>query len=388
MTSTHAQDAFLAEPDVPQARRGITPSLADLPSMEEIFAAGDDRDVPREHRKLLRTVRQRLIRAQPHPDTGAPGEPLTPAELAQLQAAQAIWATYAKPSEWLHFPWRSLREICGPVQPKELLVAGARTGGGKTMFALNLLDSVVRDGLPTLVMTLEQDAAQVRGKWAALALGLDPDAVATQQWASLPAGSRQGYIDHLLWQAEQASLVQFTSDHFVTRQVLEHRVEDAARDGVRLVLVDHVHRIQHGAGVNPFEEFSATIRAAKELAKRHNVIIVLLAQFNRGPIRDPVQRLMTRPQLSDLQGGGTIEQEADIVLGLFRRPRFGLSSERIADFRQGRVDWRALVEPNVLGLATLKHRRADCYLGREATLAVHHGRIADLDAAEHMGVMA
>lgn len=302
-------------------------------------------------------------------------KPLTPEQQAVLQAAEAVMELQVPATDNVAWPWSDVTDLAGERLPKDLVVIGARTGCGKTTFALNLLDYFAERRMPVLFLGLEQDAVQLRTKWASHRLRLDPDLVLTRKWDQLPDGSQERIAEDLAWQvgSDVEPYVRFSAATFVDRQVLAAEVAKATTWDAKVVLVDHIHRIAHGTG-DPFQEFSATVRKAKELAKAHKLIVVVMAQFNRGE-KDPRKRLQTAPQLSDIRGGGTIEEEADLVLALSRSPRQGLCNEDWKAFARGERTPSEMLDPHTMQVWKLKDRRSGKRIGDRVNLWVEDGRI-------------
>lgn len=301
---------------------------------------------------------------------------LGPAYEAELQAVLAVLDLERGPEDFLDFPLPDIRRLTGPMLPKDLVVITAATGAGKTTFALNWLDFLARIECRTLFVGLEQDAEQLRTKWACHACRLDPDLVLTSQWDELPGDAIDRIHAHLLWQVSETTrrTVLFSAEPYVDRPTLGRLATDAAARGVRVVLVDHIHHMRHGTGQNGFAEFSASVQLAKDLAKQLGLVIVLMAQMKRGE-GDARKRLYSAPQLSDIRGGGTIEETADAALAITREPKDGLTKEDWELFRDRKLSPADMVEPNTCRLWVLKHRRAGKRVGRTTKLRVIDGRL-------------
>jgi replicative DNA helicase len=97
-----------------------------------------------------------------------------------------------------------------------------------------------------------------------------------------------------------------------------------AEHGLHLLLIDYIQLMQaRGRSENRTQELAAISRALKGLAKELNVPIVVLSQLSRAP----ESRADHRPQLSDLRESGALEQDADVVIMIFREEAYKPTDE-------------------------------------------------------------
>lgn len=301
---------------------------------------------------------------------------LDPEQQAIVRSAAAIRDLRTDPSTYVRFPWPDVDAWLGAMRPRNLVVVTAPTGAGKTTFALNLLDTMYERRQTTQFIGLEQKPFELAQKWAAHRCRFDPELVLTGQWAHLPDGAEALVTDDMLWQASDdvPEVIRFAPVSFINAATLVRVCEEAAEYGCKLVIVDHVHHMKHGDGRNSFEEFSHTIQEAKEVAKRRNLVVMLMAQMHRG-IGDPVKRLRTPPQVSDIRGGGTIEECADLVVALTKIARRGLSKADWDAARRGEKPIRELLDPVTMRLWCLKKRRSSMPVGGWLDLHCHEGQV-------------
>ena len=127
--------------------------------------------------------------------------------------------------------------------------------------------------------------------------------------------------------------------------VLEMRAKSrrlAAEHGLDLLVIDYIQLMQgRGRFDNRTQELASISRALKGLAKELNVPIVVLSQLSRAP----ESRSDHRPQLSDLRESGALEQDADVVLLIYREDAYNRETENqnvaeiiIAKQRNGPTD--------------------------------------------------
>src|SRR4029434_7487843 len=110
----------------------------------------------------------------------------------------------------------------------------------------------------------------------------------------------------------------------------------AAEHGLHMVIVDYVQLMQgRGRFENRTLELASISRSLKGLAKELRVPVVLLSQLSRAP----ESRSDHRPQLSDLRESGALEQDADVVVFIYREDMYGDRNQAGADSQE----WAELV---------------------------------------------
>lgn len=302
---------------------------------------------------------------------------LDPEQQAIVRSAAGIRDLRTDPTTYVRLPWPDVDRWLGAMRPRNLVVVPAPTGAGKTTFALNLLDAMYERRHKTQFIGLEQKPFELAQKWAAHRCRFDPELVLTGQWEKLPAGAEALITDDMLWQAsgDVPEVIRFAPVSFIDADTLVRLTEQAATDGCKLVIVDHVHHMKHGDGRNAFAEFSRTIQEAKEVAKRRDLVVMLMAQMHRG-IGDAVKRLRTPPQLSDIRGGGTIEECADLVVALTKIARKGLTKADWDAVRKTEKPIQDLLDPITMRLWCLKKRRSAKPVGGWLDLHCHDGQIS------------
>jgi hypothetical protein len=302
-------------------------------------------------------------------------------ELSQTQFASAVQRLHEDTSSYPRYPWRELAEIAGPMCPEDLIIVAARTGGGKSLFLQNLFDALVCAGRIGLYVGLEQGPDVLRIKWACLRRDVPPKLVLAtpDEKAGSPEwrAAMDAVQEELKWQREPAMRVRahFASTRKINAKKLQTWTEWAVDHGAEFVMVDHIDRVHHGDGRNPFHEISETIRLAKELAAEHRITIILASQVGRPG--DALEQFMP-PALHNLRGAGTKEEEADTVLGIYRPLRIDVTDQELKAVRQGLKLRDSVLEPNTMGVMLLKHRLDGPQAGKMVKLSVRHQRVSDL----------
>jgi replicative DNA helicase len=204
-----------------------------------------------------------------------------------------------------------LDKLTSGLQPSELLILAARPSQGKTALALNLAENIsIRGGHPTAIFSLEMSKESLLQRLVASVAQIDAHKFRTghlskDDWRRMT--DALGVIAAApLWMDDAGSI-----------SVLEigAKARRLKRDkGLSLLIVDYLQLITaRGRFGNRNEEVSSISRALKGLAKE---LQIPLSQLTRAPERDD-----RGPQLSDLRESGAIEQDADVVMFIYR-PHF------------------------------------------------------------------
>ena len=206
-----------------------------------------------------------------------------------------------------------LDELIGGLQRSDLVILGARPSLGKTSMVLNVArNAAVQQGAHVAVFSLEMGRDALVQRMLASESKLDSRRLRLRELSDDDERSLMEATGVL----SEASI--YIDD---TPQIGMAEMRSKARrlhydQGLDLVIVDYIGLIQ-GDGRrndNRVEELSAITRALKGLARELNVPVLAASQLSR----QPEYRASRRPQLSDLRGSGSIEQDADVVLFIHR----------------------------------------------------------------------
>ena len=205
-----------------------------------------------------------------------------------------------------------LDERTSGLQKGDLVIVAARPAMGKTSFCLNIAQHVaLRAGETAAVFSLEMSKEQLALRLLCADARVDAHRLRTgnlneKDWARLA----KAYAD--------LSSARIFIDDSATLTPLEMRAKCRrlkAEHGLGLVMVDYLQLVT-GAGrqENRQQEIASISRSLKGMAKELSVPIVALSQLSRAP----EARTDRRPQLSDLRESGAIEQDADVVMFIYR----------------------------------------------------------------------
>ncbi len=206
-----------------------------------------------------------------------------------------------------------LDRMTSGMQPGDLVVVAGRPSMGKTSLALNIGEHVaLKAGLPVVVFSMEMGASQLALRLIGSVGRLDQHKLRTGR---LAAGDWEK-LSTALGQLNEAPIL---IDETPALNAIE--VRSRARRLMKtygklgLVIVDYLQLMQAStSGENRATEISEISRAMKSLAKELKVPVMALSQLNRSL----EQRPNKRPVMSDLRESGAIEQDADVILFIYR----------------------------------------------------------------------
>lgn len=200
------------------------------------------------------------------------------------------------------------------LQGSDLIIVAARPSMGKTTFAMNLCENAAMEqDKPVLIFSLEMPAEQIMMRMLASLSRVDQTKIRTGQlddedWARI--SSTMGIL------MEKKNMYIDDSSGLTPTEV-RSRARRIAREhgGLSLIMVDYLQLMRVPALTdNRTLEIAEISRSLKALAKELNVPVVALSQLNRSL----EQRADKRPVNSDLRESGSIEQDADLIMFIYR----------------------------------------------------------------------
>ena len=247
----------------------------------------------------------------------------------------------------------------GGWQRSDLVIIAARPGMGKTAFALNCVINSVKAGKHTVIFTLEMSKTQLMERIISSEARIDSSKMRKgdlneEELDRLMHGIRGiGTMPAMLGIDETPSISLLELRSRCRRFKKEH--------GLDLIVIDYL-QLMGPSGTKKYEsrerEISEISGGLKALAKELNVPVIALAQLNRGVEGRPDKV----PKLSDLRESGSMEQDADMILFLYRDEYYNPNSEdagkamlRIAKNRHGSLqDIYLAFAPNFLKFTNLQ----------------------------------
>ncbi len=246
--------------------------------------------------------------------------------------------------------FKTLDKLLGGMQKSDLIIVAARPGMGKTSLALTMaLNAAKRHGVRVGIFSLEMSSEQLVQRLLSQETRIDSQRL------------RLGQIhDHEWERIAQASGVLSDCALFIDDSAaatpFELRTKARRLDseyGVDLLIIDYMQLMYAGTRVeNRVQEISLISRSLKQLARELNIPVIAISQLSR----QVEARADKKPQLSDLRESGSIEQDADVVMFIFREDQYKEESER----------------KNIAEIIVAKHRHGptgsvDLYFNKEFT---------------------
>ena len=208
-----------------------------------------------------------------------------------------------------------LDRMTSGLQPGDLIVIAGRPSMGKTALALNIAEHVTLvEKMPAAIFSMEMSGTQVVMRMLGSVGKLDQHkmrtgALADDDWQKLTAAV--GKLTDAPLFVDESGMLNPTELRGRARRL--HRLQGGP--GLGLIVVDYLQLMETGSSSeNRATEVAEISRALKAVAKELNVPVVALSQLNRGL----EQRPNKRPVMSDLRESGAIEQDADLILFIYR----------------------------------------------------------------------
>ena len=195
----------------------------------------------------------------------------------------------------------------------DLILVAARPAMGKSAFALNIAThAAVRGKVPVAIFSLEMSKEQMANRILCSEAMVDSAKVRTgkiddEEWGKLAAASGE---------LSEAGIYIDDTPGISVMEIRAKCRKMKLEKNIGLVVIDYLQLVQgsNRKGGSREQEISEISRSLKILAKEINVPVIALSQLSRAP----EQRVDHRPMLSDLRESGSIEQDADIVMFLYR----------------------------------------------------------------------
>ena len=206
--------------------------------------------------------------------------------------------------------------------PSDFVLIAARPSMGKTSFAMNIAqNAAVKENIPVAIFSLEMSKDQLVQRMLSSEANVELQKIRTGEledtdWIKLvqaagPLSQAPIFIDD----TPGISVMEMRSK--ARRLKLEH--------GLGMIVIDYLQLMSgRGRAENRQQEISEISRSLKALARELEVPVVTLSQLSRGP----EARSDHRPMLSDLRDSGAIEQDADVVIFLYRDEYYNPDTEK------------------------------------------------------------
>lgn len=229
----------------------------------------------------------------------------------------------------------ALDRVTSGWQKSDLVIFAARPGMGKTAFVVSAMRNAAVDfKKPVAIFSLEMSNIQLVNRLISAEAELESD--------KIKKGNLEDYEwEQLIHKTAKLSEAPIFIDDTPALTILELRAKArklVAQHGVELIIIDYLQLMsgdttKSGGGPgNREQEIASISRSLKNIAKELNIPIIALSQLSRAV---EVRGGDKRPQLSDLRESGSIEQDADMVLFLYRPEYYGINADEEGNSTQG-----------------------------------------------------
>jgi replicative DNA helicase len=231
---------------------------------------------------------------------------------------------YGQDQEALGVPtgFSDLDQLLGGLQKSDLIIVAGRPGMGKTSWLLSVALNAARAGARAAIFSMEMSNEQIVQRLISSETGINTHNL------------RLGKLDErelalFIEATDKLSGLRVFLDDTPALSPLQLRSKCRrlyAEHGLDLIMIDYLQLMSSGTGYNEnrVQEISFISRHLKQVARELNIPVIAAAQLSRAV----EQRQDKRPQLSDLRESGSIEQDADIVVFLYRDEVYNEHTER------------------------------------------------------------
>lgn len=260
----------------------------------------------------------------------------------------------------------AINDKLGGLHPSDLLILAGRPAMGKTALATTMAFNAARKGEAVLFFSLEMSAEQLAARIVARETQLSSDRMRR-------GDLNREQMDKLISVSRELERIPLYIDDTpaISVGMLRGRARRLKRQhGLRMIMVDYVQlmRGSSSSGENRVQEISEITRGLKAVAKELDVPVMALSQLSRAV----ENREDKKPQLSDLRESGSIEQDADVVMFVYR-PEYYVEKARPIEgtdsgdkFGERLRDWQARMEQ--------VYNKAIVIIGKQ-----RHGPVGDVE---------
>ncbi|MEZ5145562.1 MAG: replicative DNA helicase [Bacteroidales bacterium] len=221
--------------------------------------------------------------------------------------------------------------ITGGWQKSDLVILAARPGMGKTAFVLSMARNIAVDfNIPLAIFSLEMSSIQLVTRLISSETQLSADKL------------KKGNLENYEWEQLNAKIGKLVDaplfiDDTPALSIFELRAKCRrlkAQHDIQMIIIDYIQLMSTGGDNkgNREQEISTISRSLKALAKELNVPVITLSQLNRSV---ETRGGSKRPLLSDLRESGAIEQDADLVLFIYRPEYYKIDQDEEGNSTQG-----------------------------------------------------
>jgi replicative DNA helicase len=235
--------------------------------------------------------------------------------------------------------FKDLDSKLGGLQASDLIILAARPSMGKTSLALDIVRHIAMEEKKSVgIFSLEMSKDQLVDRLLAAEADVDLWKMRTGRLSDVGPGNDFERIGHALGKLSEAPIF---IDDSGAMNIMELRTKARrlqAEHDLDLIVIDYLQLMQGRTTENRTQEVSEISRSLKILAKELNVPVLALSQLSRAVEQRGGDK---KPQLSDLRESGSIEQDADVVMFIYREQMYSGSESK---------------KPNIAEILIRKHR--------------------------------
>lgn len=213
--------------------------------------------------------------------------------------------------------------IGGGLYAGEMVILAARPGMGKTNFIMDIANHV-GSSLPVLVCSAEMTVAGLTDREVAGTLGISTNSVRrggydADTWVKILGKGLSGVLKRKVYFYHQSPMT--------TAGIMQAATEVKLRHGLSLVIVDYLGLLDDDFGKSQYERVGYVSRKLKQITMTLDIPMLVAHQLNRAlELRED-----KRPQLYDLRDSGKVEEDADLVLFLFRESYYQETTDSVTE---------------------------------------------------------
>lgn len=217
----------------------------------------------------------------------------------------------------------SIDNILAGLQNSDLIILAARPSMGKTSLALNIAQNVAtKEGVPVGIFSLEMSKEQLIDRLLASEAGID-------SWKLRTGNLEDNDFEKINKAMGVLAEAPIYIDDSAIANVMEMRTKARrlqSEHSLGLIVIDYLQLMsgRNNSSENRVQEISEISRGLKGMARELNVPVIALSQLSRSV----EQRTPKIPQLSDLRESGSIEQDADVVMFIYREDYYDKESDK------------------------------------------------------------
>lgn len=214
--------------------------------------------------------------------------------------------------------------LLGGMQQSDMVILAARPSMGKTTFALDLCRNIaVHQNIPTGIFSLEMSKEQLVDRLLAAEAEVDLWKMRTGKLSVSPESDDFPKIAAAMGKLSEAPLFIDDTPGASAMEIRTKARRLQAEHGLGFIVIDYLQLMEGKSKENRVQEVSEISRSLKGLARELNVPVLALSQLSRAV----ESRTPPTPQLSDLRESGSIEQDADIVMFIYREAMYDPETE-------------------------------------------------------------